>query len=204
MVELGDGYTLVTIQGAVGDKRISRQMESQVEHFEHIDSMTLRDGIVRGELSRIVKIEHGRIRKALMKSYMALAYYAGIDPRVCNISIPYLRGIRSEAILQEPPVFLFHDRSARYNHISLIYSMDKFLLGGAHISAFPSDLLTRGQSNNESYSESLVPALLSTQYDGPPIMKAYMVNLKDRQHNVLDIRCLLDDGTVKFNPRQPK
>ena len=201
--DFGSGYKLVSIQGAVGDKRLYQQVGQQIKRFDHIVSVTSNEESVSGVFSQKITMSHGKIRKALMKSYMALAYYVGIDPNVCNASIPYLRGEANECTLQEPPIFLFGERAAQYNHITLLYSMGNFLLGGAHISGFPLELLMGGYLDKELHVESLVPALLSTQYDGPPIMKAYIVNIRDRQHSVLDIRCLLDNSTVKFNPRQP-
>ena len=201
--DFGDGYKLVHLQGTAGDKRFHQQVENQIKGFDRIISVTASEESISGVFSQEIAICRGKIRKTLIKSYMALAYYVGIDPYGCNVSIPYLRGDTSESIFQEPPIFLFEEYATRYKHITLIYSMSNFLLGGAHISGFPLELLTGGYLDNELHIECLVPALLSTQYDGPPIMKAYMVNIRDRQHSVLDISCLLDDGTVKFNPRQP-
>ena len=77
-----------------------------------------------------------------------------------------------------------------------------FLMGGAHISGFPLESNSR-MLDGELYVESLVPALLSTRYAGPSTMKAYVVDVKDRGHQVQDIERLLNDGTLQFNPGQP-
>ena len=139
--------------------------------------------------------------KSLVKSYTGLAYSLGIDPNICDVSVPYLRG-ETALDLQEPPIFIFCEPDVRYKHIALVYSMSNLLLGAAHISGYPPELLTRFNFENQFYVESLVPALLSTRYEGPSVMKAYVVDVARKHHHVIDIRCLLGDGTVCFNPRQ--
>ena len=132
--DFGDGYKLVHIQGSADDRRINAQVKKQKEEFDSIISVTLSEEIICGVSSYEIQLSPAKIRKTLIKSYMALACYVGIDPGTCNIATPYLRGETHEGLLQEPPIFVFCERAAKYNHITLIYSMDKFLLGGAHIS----------------------------------------------------------------------
>ncbi len=134
-----------------------------------------------------------------MKSYLALAYHIGIDPFICNGAIPFLRS-ETGVYIEDSSTYLINERPARYNHISMIYSEGKYLIGGAHIIGFPQGFTKCDYLDKELHVESLVPALLSTQYDGPPVLKAYMVNVKDRKHRVLDIGELLDDGTIRLNP----
>ena len=170
--------------------------------FDSINSVTSSGEIITGVSSYLIELSPAKIRKSLLKSYMALAYYVGIDPNICNIAISYLRSEAHECLLQEPPIFVFCEQVTKYNHITLIYSMGKFLFGGAHISGYPLTLLTEAYLGGKLHYESLVPSLLSTQYNGPSIMKAYMVNIREKQHDVLDMRCLLNSGAVNFNSRE--
>ena len=204
--DMGDGSKRVSVHGAADDRRIYEQMEIQQKRFNHIESGVRDEELVEGIPSQEITIDWRRIRKALVKSYMALAYHVGIDPFICNMAIPFLRneavsfqGHEMEGVfVLESPRVMVHERAARYNHITLIYSAGECLFGGAHISGFPLGF-TRGEYlNKELHVETMVPALLSTQYDGPPLMKAYMVNLGDRKHRVLDMRCLLANGTIKW------
>lgn len=200
--DLGDGFASVVLEGSVCDKEFLKQIENQRKRFRGPTSETWKTAVVHGVPSHEIKISKSRISKSLIKSYMSLAYHVGIDPRICDISIPYLRGETAEYKLQEPPIFVFRECGVHYKHVILVYSMDHFLIGGAHISGLPLELYS-SVLDGELYIESLVPALISTQYNGPPIMKAYVVDIKDKGHRVLDIRYLLSDSTVKFNQRQP-
>ena len=198
-VDCGDGYKLVSIQGAADDKRIYEQFEKQRGKFDSDAAEKLMEETVSGIVSYQVEINWGRIRRALVKSYLALAYHVGIDPLICHQAIPFLRN-ETGVFIQDPPMFLINERAARYNHIIMIYGNKGFLARGAHISGFPLGI-TKGQYlDKELHVESLVPALLSRQYDGPPVLKAYMVNVKDKKYSVLNARALLDDGTIRINP----
>ena len=177
--DFGDGYMRISVQGAVDDKRIYKQIEKQRGKFDINASEGSRQERVWGTVSHEIEIHWGRIRKALVKSYLALAYHVGIDPLICNQAIPFLRD-ETGVFIQDPPMFLINERAARYNHIMMIYGKDKFLVGGAHISGFPLGFTKGEYLDKELHVESLVPALLSTQYDGPPVFKAYMVNVKDK------------------------
>ena len=200
--DLGDGYKSVSFQGAVGDNKLLEQLANIRKRFQGPTVVTAATELIYGIPSYEIQVSQDSIRKSLIKSYMALAYHVGIDPNVCDASIPYLRAETSECFLQEPPIFMLRERYVRYRHIVMTYSMNHFLMGGAHISGFPLES-RRSMLEGELYVESLVPALISRRYDGPPIMKAYVVNVKDKGHSVLDIRDLLNDGSIKFNPRQP-
>ena len=201
-VDMGDGYAVVTIQGSVEDKKILEQRDSVMKGFDSVISVTSQEEIVHGRVSQEIQVSHGKIRRSLVKSYMALAYYLGIDPNMCDASVPYLRGETADCLLQEPPIFIFREPALRYKHIAMVYSMSNFLLGGAHISGYPLELLRSSKLRNELHVETLVPALLSRKYVGPPIMKAYVVDVRHKQYRILDIGRLLEDSTVKFNPRQ--
>ena len=204
--DMGDGSKRVSVQGAADDRRIYEQMEIQRKRFNHIESEVRDEDLVGGIPSQEITIYWERIMKTLVKSYMALAYHLGIDPFICNMAMPFLR---DEAIsllgnemkgvfVVEYPKLMVQERSARYNHIIMIYSAGERLYGGAHISGFPLGF-TRGEYlDKELYVESMVPTLLSTQYDGPPLMKAYIVNLRDSKHRVLDMSRLLANGTMKW------
>ena len=50
-----------------------------------------REKKVSGIVSHEIEVHWGRIRKAIMKSYLALAYHIGIDPFICNKAVPFLR-----------------------------------------------------------------------------------------------------------------
>ena len=197
--DFGDGYKRISIQGAVDDKRIYEQIQKLRGKFDINASEGSSEKRVSGIVSHEIEVHRGRIRKALVKSYLALAYHVGIDPLICNKAVPFLRN-ETVVFIQDPPLFLINERAARYNHIVMIYGNEGFLAGGAHISGFPLEVTKGKHLDEELHVESLVPALLSTQYDGPPVLKAYMVNVKDKRCSVLDIRGLLDDGTIRFNP----
>ena len=198
--DMGNGFVTVSLQGAASDKKLFDQWEKVRDRFIDPVSEVVDTEYVHGITAYDIKISIVAIRKAIIKSYMALAYHVGIDPNVCDVSVPYLRGENADCMLQDPPIFVFREREVRYQHIILVYSMSNFLFGGAHISGSP--LEQNGTSlDGELYVESFLPSLLSTRYNGPSIMKAYVVNVKEKEHEVLDIRRLLDNGTVKFNPR---
>ena len=205
--EKDDGYISVFLQGSRDDKKFLEQMENVRKRFQGPKEEVIETETLYGVPSHEIQISKEKIRKSLIKSYMALAYHVGIDPNICGVSMPYLRGETSQVLLQEPPMFMFRERDVHYRHIVLIYSASiygggGFLMGGAHISGFPLESNSR-MLDGELYVESLVPALLSTRYAGPSTMKAYVVDVKDRGHQVQDIECLLNDGTLQFNPGQP-
>ena len=201
--EEGDGYASVSLQGSMSDKKFLEQMENAKERFHGPTTEVLRTETVHGIPSYEISIQWDEISKTLIKSYMALAYRVGIDPNACDTSITYLRGETPTYTRQEPPIFLFREHDVRYRHVIVIYSMGRFLVGGAHISGLPLELYGGTNLDGGLHVESLVPALMSTRYDGPSVMKAYVVSVKDKQHRILDIRHLLGDGTMRFNPRQP-
>ena len=86
--DMGDGNKRVSIQGAADDRRIYEQMDTQRKRFNHILGEERNDELLRGIASQDITIDWGRIRKALVKSYMALAYHVGIDPFICNRRYP--------------------------------------------------------------------------------------------------------------------
>ena len=201
-MDISDDHILVSIQGTSDDDDFQDQLDGVRERFNSVTTETSYHETVHGRASQIIEVSQGKVRKSLVKSYTGLAYSLGIDPNTCDVSVPYLRG-ETALLLQEPPIFIFCEPDVRYKHIAMVYSMSNLLLGTAHISGYPPELLTGFNLENQFYVESLVPALLSTRYDGPSVMKAYVVDVEHKQDHVIDIRCLLGDGTIRFNPRQP-
>ena len=200
--DLGNGYVRVSLQGSAGDKKLWEQMDNVRKRFRGPTLENMSTEVVFGVPSHEVEISRNNVRKSLIKSYMALAYHVGIDPNICDASIPYMRDETSECFLLEPPILMLRELYVGYRHVVMIYNLGHFLVGSAHISGFPWET-RRATLGGEQFVECLVPALMSRQYDGPPIMKAYVVNVKDKGHEVLDIKGLIDDGTIGFNPRQP-
>ena len=87
--EMGDGYVSVSLQGSEGDKKLLEQVESVRKRFDGPTSETIETELVHGVTSHEIEVSHSRIRKSLIKSYMALAYHVGIDPNTCDVSMPY-------------------------------------------------------------------------------------------------------------------
>ena len=199
--DLGDGIVRVFIQGAADDRRIIEQVEQTRKWFGSDRFLSEYKTVepVRGTVAYDVELHWGAIRKALVKSYTALAFHLGIQPSMCDIGAPFLRNERRDILLQSPPIVLVNDRAVKYKHITMVYSVSKFLFGSAHISGFPPGMTKAEYFGNELYVESLVPALLSRRYEGPPIMQAYVVDVIDSKYDVVDMRQLLDEGTIKLN-----
>ena len=184
---LEDGVKLILVDGAADDKRIYEQARKQMEGTSEILSERRDVKQEWGATSQEITIDEGKIRKALVKSYMALAYHIGVDPSICDTAVPFLRDETDGIFELASPRVVFRERSVRYRHIIIIYSAEDHLFGCAYISGFLLNL-TRGKVlDKELYLESLAPTLLSTQYVGPPLRKAYVVNLEDRKHEVKDV-----------------
>ena len=197
---LEDGVKRILVDGAADDKRIYEQARKQLEGTSEILSERRDVKQEWGATSQEITIDEGKIRKALVKSYMALGYQSGIDPYICNKAVPFLRGETDSIFELESPGFMFHERSVKYKHIIIIFSAEDHLFGCAHISGFILNPFRGKVLDNEPHLEGLMTTLLSTQYDGPPLMKAYVVHLKDGKHEVKDVGCQWRriSGTVQW------
>ncbi len=194
-----DGTVRVTIGGAADDGKLSDQMRGQMQRFSKVESVSWAHQYLRGSVYYDVRVDWSPIRKALIKSYLALGHHLGINPTVCNFAVDHLRS-QANAVLCDPPVFVCAQGYVQYKHLLLLHSNERVLMGAAHISGL-SKLALRVSVEGVAYNETLVPAVLSTEYDGAPVAAAYEIDLQRGVHQVLDIGALFSRGAVRYNPR---
>ena len=200
---LDEDRVVVSLQGSLDDKEFREQIAKVRQGFREIDGESGSVEHIDGTPFYEVEVSNHGIRKALVKSYLALAYYLGIDTNICKVAIPYLRGETPVCILHDPPTFMLRERDVMYRHVVLLYNIGPFLMGGSHISGLHPEMYRR-DTEGEPHREGLVPALLSREYDGPSVMSAYVVDVRNQKHEVVDIHRLLRSGVVRFNQREPE